>query len=136
MTPPSSVSRIPVMVDNEQGVGASVGPGSQAYGPEPATPSQPVGADPSRTEVNPFLVQAIDDAIDAAWDAHKDVLTLQIAESMWAGFKGSVPRKERRQRQGTRFVNAYRTVRISIHPEWEWGWRLVVAGDEMMEVSA
>jgi len=65
MTPPSSVSRIPIMTDDEQGTGASVGPGSQAYGPEPATPSQPVGADPSRVYVHIYSPPVTDRSISS-----------------------------------------------------------------------
>lgn len=85
--------------------------------------------------INPFMVDGIDEAITEAIRADKQVLSLQISEAMWPGFKGSVPRNERRQRQGSRFITAYRGAPISIHPEWEWGWRLVIAGEEPLEVA-
>jgi len=47
MTPPSSVSRIPVMTDDEQGLGAPSGTGSHASHEAP-TGLRPTGFDPSR----------------------------------------------------------------------------------------
>jgi len=47
MTPPSSVSRIPIMTDDEQGTGAPSGTGSHADAPSP-TVSALTGFDPSR----------------------------------------------------------------------------------------
>lgn len=85
---------------------------------------------------NPFMVDGIDEAITEATRAGKDVVSIQISEAMWPGFKGSVPRNERRQREGSRFVNAYRGIPISLHPEWEWGWRLFIIGEESEEIEA
>lgn len=87
-------------------------------------------------ETNHFMVDGISEAITEAIRAGKDVFSIQISEAMWPGFRGSVPRKERRQREGSRFVNAYRGVPISIHPEWEWGWRLFIIGEEPEEIEA
>lgn len=88
------------------------------------------------SETNPFLVDSVDEAITEAIRDGKDVMSIQISEAMWPGFKGSVPRNERRQREGSRFVNAYRGIPISLHPEWEWGWRLSIIDEELEEIAA
>lgn len=85
---------------------------------------------------NPFMVDGINEAITEAIRGGREVLAIQISDGMWPGFKGSVPRKERRQRDGSRFVNAYRGIPISIHPEWEWGWRLFIVGEGPSEVES
>lgn len=124
----------PLEQDGNRDVGACLtAPGSRE--PDPQAVPALTGFDPSRVETNPFLVDAIDEAITEAIRFGKEMLALQIAEPMWAGFKNSVPRKERRKREGSRFVNAYRRVPISIHPEWDWGWRLVIVGEDPMEIS-
>lgn len=64
--------------------------------------------------------------IDAAIDRGEgEGCFLCISGELWPEFKQQVPRREYRKRQGTRFINAYRGVPISIHPEWSWGWQLV-----------
>lgn len=64
----------------------------------------------------------IDEALDAG---QGEGCILCLSEPAWADFKREVPRREYRKRQGTRFVNAYRGLPISIHDEWSWGWLLL-----------
>lgn len=88
------------------------------------------------SETNHFMVDGINEAITEAIRAGKDVFLIEISEPMWPGFKGSVPRNERRRREGTRFVNAYRGIPISIHSEWQWGWRLFIIDEDPEEIEA
>lgn len=76
------------------------------------------------TEDNEVIGNAVNRAINEAVAAGSSIVSLQMSEQAWTAFKSAVPRNQRRQRQGTRFVTAYRAVPISIHPTWEGGWRL------------
>lgn len=61
---------------------------------------------------------------------------LAMSESAWKQFKSEVPRRQYRKRTGTRFINAYRGVPISIHDEWSWGWSLIPAAPRTASPSS
>lgn len=70
---------------------------------------------------------AIDRAIDDERRERGEPRYLMISESAWPAFKAAVPRNEYRKRTGTRFINAYRGIPISLHDEWAYGWSLMPA---------
>ncbi|HEX8413808.1 MAG TPA: hypothetical protein VF637_07975 [Sphingomicrobium sp.] len=66
--------------------GASFGPGSQGFAPEPALPSQPIGADPSRwLEVRPDYKGKFDEIVARFADGivHVEMMT---NKSVYIGF--------------------------------------------------
>lgn len=74
---------------------------------------------------NGALVAAIDQLIEQDRAAGIDHHYLMISAGVWPRFKQAVGRDNYRERRGTRFINAYRGIPISIHDEWSWGWDLM-----------
>lgn len=70
---------------------------------------------------------AIDAAINIAEADGTPLAALMMSPPAFETLKRIIPRKQYRKRQGTRFINAYRGVRIDIHDEWSWGWMLRAA---------
>lgn len=66
----------------------------------------------------------IDRYLDHAAERGIPLAALMMSPQAFMHLKDKVPRKQYRQRQGSRFINAYRGVPIHIHDEWSWGWML------------
>lgn len=78
------------------------------------------------TRIPAGVGSAIRPKVDAAIDRGEATgCVLAFSTAAWSEFKRQVPRREYRKRQGTRFINAYRDVPISLHDEWAWGWQFI-----------